>query len=125
MPEHYKIELPLPPNRANQSRGIARYEGFYKKRYFNKLEGYFLSIKSGLPPIPWEKAEFEAVIEVPRLMDFDNLIARLKWPVDALVYFGVLKDDHPNNLWPRSFPKQNLIRKRRLKYVHFNFWVIE
>lgn len=102
------LELPTPPNRANDSSGWrGRQWGF--KQYLKESSGYVAAFKNTLPkeasPL-WTSVKWVAEMEVPRLMDADNLVSRLKWAFDAVVKHGLLIDDGPTYSWPVEFPKQ-------------------
>ena len=81
----------------------------------NKRKGYELFCLvcgeiSGSEQIPMPRAHISATLYVWSLMDGDNLMARLKWPVDWLVKSGYIVDDGPKYLeW--EMPKQAIDRK--------------
>lgn len=104
------IKLPTPPARANKSRGWMQYDGFHKKAYFKECEAWLRATKR--PKEPWQYIGWRAHVEVARDNDFDNLVARLKWAIDALKEFGFLTDDSPKHCWPLGFPSQSVVGKR-------------
>ena len=51
-------------------------------------------------------------------MDQDNLMARLKWPIDWLIHAGFIVDDSPSHLLHWGIPTQIIDRKnQRLELV--------
>jgi hypothetical protein len=117
------VMLPTPPNRANQSRGRAGVEGFYKKKYIRNCgrelaEAKMAARRLGIR-LPLAAADYTAEIQVGKKMDFDNLVARLKWAIDALVYGGIIADDGPGVFWPSSVPTQVVVRGKHPKNVLF------
>ena len=111
-----KLTLPLPPNRANQSQGKARWEWARKKEYIEgtkRLVGAKVLALSALHGVtlPLGPTEVRATFYLRNLMDDDNLKARLKFPLDALVKAGILVDDkRPHCVVPD--PAQHIDRKR-------------
>ena len=102
-----KITLPLPPNMAN-SRTHWRKKNRQQRDY--SLLCYVWS--SDRPAAPFSKATISAMVYTWSPMDMDNLMARLKWPVDFLVSAGWLVDDNPDVLtW--VMPRQAVDRKHR------------
>ena len=108
-----KIRLPLPPNMAN-SRMHWRVKQKRRKEYELLCDvqpaSHFPG--PGVYTFPLPKARIRATLYVWSEMDGDNLMARLKWPVDWLVKNGYLVDDSPRHLeW--EMPKQVVDRKDR------------
>ena len=67
-------------------------------------------LRLGIPRQPLPKARIRATLYVWSLMDTDNLMSRLKWPIDWLVKVGYLEDDDPKHLeW--DVPQQVVVRK--------------
>ena len=105
-----RIALPLPPNIANSRmhfRVVAKRRGEYN---YAALILYRLSQRT-LPemrkdwPYPFDLAvphdevaprELASTLFLAKLMDSDNALARLKWPIDLLVKWGYLADDRPS-----------------------------
>src|SRR5688500_14519448 len=96
-----KITLPLPPNLAN-SRMHWRVKHNKRKAYFescgmsyalNPQHNYFWTATR--PP---DRAKVRATIYCGGMMDTDNALARLKWPVDWMVTHGLLVGDKPSQL---------------------------
>ncbi len=110
-----KLTLPLPPNRANQSQGQARWEWKTKKLYIegtSRLVGAkaLALIAMGGKTLPLGPTEVRVTFYLRNLMDDDNLKARLKFPLDALVQAGILVDDkRPHCVVPD--PEQHIDRK--------------
>jgi len=71
----------------------------------------FLAIHQGRPwPAVGKRLCLNATLFVWAKMDRDNLVARLKWPIDCLVRYGILRDD--NEKWlDLQMPKQVVDRK--------------
>ena len=111
-----KLTLPLPPNRANQTHGQARWEWARKKQYIEgtvRLVGAKALALIALrgERLPLGPTEVRATFYLRNLMDDDNLKARLKFPLDALVQAGILVDDkRPHCVVPD--PEQHIDRKR-------------
>ena len=103
-----RIILPLPPNRGN-----ARWHWRTEKR---KKDDYFLRCRISrykpFPAEPFTHATIKATLYTWSTMDTDNLMARMKWPVDWLVRSGYIVDDSPDVLvW--TLPEQAVDRKRQ------------
>lgn len=93
----FTLTLPLPPNLANQ-RVHWRRRISQKDAYRQKVRNTVLMIPWQVrrpKGAPWRRVHIEAKVYVWNLMDMDNLWARLKWPVDALVQEGYIVDDSP------------------------------
>ena len=99
------LTLPLPPNRAN-SRWHWRTEKKKKDLYFARC----LIRNMARPDEPLSKAIIRATLYTHQTMDMDNLMARMKWPVDWLVMRGYITDDMPSVLEWR-LPQQAVDRK--------------
>ena len=102
-----KLTLPLPPNRAN-AREHWRVTSRKKTDYYYAAEtGLYLQRPPRLPP---QRMRLDATLYLWARMDFDNLVARLKFPIDVLVRYGLLVDD--NEKWlDLQMPKQVIDRK--------------
>jgi Holliday junction resolvase RusA-like endonuclease len=87
-----KIKLPLPPNRAN-ARWHWTTERRLKVEYYEKAGLWILPQR--LEPQGWQAANISATLYVWAMSDWDNLHARLKWPLDFLVNNNFIKDDSP------------------------------
>ena len=111
----------MPPNRANDSSGW-RGRSFGQQDYLKKCERKLLGTR--VPKNPWNKILWEAHFQIERLNDFDNLVARLKWPLDMFVKFGFLKDDSPKHAWPKSIPTQEKA-KRTEQVLNFKIEVYD
>ena len=105
------LTLPLPPNRAN-AREHWRVTHRKKKVYYEKAEwelkfgGRLRSVK-----LPLERPTLTATFYVWSKMDPDNAAARMKFPIDALVKFGLLVDDSEKHLDFTEIPRQVIDRK--------------
>ncbi len=103
-----RIVLPLPLNRAN-SRLHWRAEKRAKDDYFLRCR---IARWKPTPAEPMTRATIKATLYTWSQMDTDNLMARLKWPVDWLVRNGYIVDDSPDVLvW--TLPRQAIDRKRQ------------
>lgn len=103
-----KLILPVPPNRANDSR-VWQFRAFEKQKYYKTCESYLFGKR---PKTPWNRITWTAHIQVARLNDADNLVARCKWVLDSLVMFKFLVDDGPKHCWPKAFPTQEVVRDK-------------
>ena len=88
-----RITLPLPPNRGN-SRWHWRTEKKKKDAYFLEC----LARYGKLPNVTFSRATIGATLYTHQPMDEDNLMARLKWPLDWLVIREYIADDSPEVL---------------------------
>lgn len=109
------FELPVPPNRANDSQGWQA-RCFSKKHYFNQCSIGFATHKPVLQKklIPWQRVLWKADFFLMRAYDSDNLVALCKWPLDFLVHYGYLKDDDPHHCWAYEFPTQTHSKEAKL-----------
>lgn len=112
-----KLTLPLPPNRANARE-------HWRVTHRNKVEYYIqanLWIHRQMSLLDRPSRSKAALGSRPTLtatfylwakMDRDNLVARLKWPIDCLVRYGLLVDD--NEKWlDLQMPTQVIDRKNQ------------
>lgn len=104
-----KLTLPLPPNRAN-ARWHWRTENRQKQSYHLHCIGADVGKR---PPQPYPKARITATLYVWSLMDQDNLMARLKWPLDWLVERQIITDDNAKHLEWSGLPTQVVDRKNQ------------
>lgn len=102
------IKLPLPPNRAN-ARWHWTTEKRLKDEYYEKAGLWILPQR--LKPQHWQTANISATLFVWMLSDYDNLYARLKWPLDFLVINKFIADDSPKVLTWASPLEQEIDRK--------------
>jgi len=96
------LTLALPPNMANKPPHWS-----LKARYMNghrKIVGANFLIHNWLDEVesvheklvlPLDKPDLHWTVYTHQIMDENNCRARLKWPEDALVHNGVIKDDAP------------------------------
>lgn len=104
-----KIVLPLPPNRAN-----ARWH--WRTENKKKSDYYWRALVHGIcrsPVKPYARARITATLYVWNKMDEDNLMARLKWPLDWLVLNRFITDDGPKVLKWTGLPEQVVDRKNQ------------
>lgn len=125
------IILPVPPNRANDSRNhwkvhkdkTAYYNecGWLLKKYqkyeleyvfeYGMLLGEKTVNKTTIKP-PFEFVELDFSFDVQKYYDWDNLSNLCKWPQDALVKNGIIKSDDWMHCRARSIPTQILKSKK-------------
>ena len=111
------LKLPLPHNRAN-----ARWHWRKEK---NLRDNYFLVCRaaSPYPRARLEKATLKVTFYLWSSMDPDNLVARLKWPLDFLVHAGFIADDSPKVIKFAGIPAQRIDRaNRRLEIELYDGW---
>ena len=108
-----KLTLPLPPNRANQTYGKARWEWARKKEYYELAGNAILleiASRSDWTGDCMERMRLDATFYLWNKLDRGNLVARLKWIEDILVKKGLLVDD--NEEWlDLQMPTQVIDRK--------------
>jgi hypothetical protein len=51
-------------------------------------------------------------------MDADNLMALMKWPIDALKENYVIRDDSPKYLWPAYFNITQEIKRKKCRKLY-------
>ena len=123
------LTLPLPPNRAN-AREHWRVTHRKKKVYYGTMDGVMVgampdgtkitlvrtaphgALRPRLTQPEQRRMHLAATFYVWAKMDQGNAVARLKWIEDALVHFGLLKDDSEEWLG-LEIPKQVIDRKRQ------------
>jgi len=105
-----ELVLPLPPNRAN-AREHWRVTHRKKTEYYETAFVYVANQDTG----EWldGRMTLTATLYVWAKMDPDNAVARLKWPIDVLVRYGLLKDDNEKWLDFTQIPKQVVDRKNQ------------
>ena len=109
MGETLRLTLPLPPNMAN-----GRMHWRTKNRKRQDYYQYAMVVAMlGAPRQPLPKARAKIVLYVWALMDYDNMMARLKWPLDVLVDAGWIEDDGPQHLEFAEMPSQFVDRKNQ------------
>lgn len=108
----YRVTLPLPPNLAN---GRLHWRAKDRKRGEYEASCAYWAIMGGdlHPQEPLERARISAVLYVHQRMDWDNLMARCKWPVDFLVKDRWIVDDSPDRLEWVGIPTQEIDRKNQ------------
>lgn len=91
-----KMILPLPPNRGNGLRG---HHWATEKR---QKDNYFLECLAryslNRPDKPYARARISVKLFTHQTMDEDNLMARLKFPLDWLQEREYIEDDSPRVL---------------------------
>ena len=93
----WTITLPLPPNRANQTIGQAKWEWARKKKYIQGTSRVIGAMHLARVAMKGRQCEgpvtIQATLYTKGKMDEDNLTGRLKWPLDTLVAAGIIRDD--------------------------------
>lgn len=109
--EVFTIALALPPNLAN-GRQHWRTKHAARLAYFESCQlRYAARLLPTLPPHPMPHATVYADVQVYRLMDEDNLMARCKWPLDWLRYVGYLAGDDRTHLRWGALPRQTAVKR--------------
>lgn len=126
------FDLPLPPS-LNEMIALAkkrtkrtRTGGWIKGRalpvvYDQHLEAYETEALAAIrrqgivvPRTPWARwALVSAAFRAHSLRDWTELLASLKWPVDALVRLGFVANDSPREMAPPPTPTQAIDRAHR------------
>ena len=88
-----ELTLPLPPNRGN-ARDHWAVSAKKKKAYTAECALACFEIVNTQPPFRG-RVRISMDFYVWSLNDWDNLVNRAKWAWDALVKFGIIKDDSP------------------------------
>ncbi|MCA2991056.1 hypothetical protein [Gemmatimonas sp.] len=89
--------------------------------YYLRQQDYRRSVEVALnvaghrrPPVPWARwAILRVEFRLWALRDAVELCSSLKWPVDALVTSGWVKNDSPAELQLLCLPEQTIHRDRR------------
>ncbi len=100
--------LPLPPNIGNL-RAHWRVKNRQKHEYW-LLCDIAMRLKWPVRGQPWTKATISAHFYVWNLMDDDNAMSRVKFPVDWLVRQGYIVDDSRKVLTWSGLPDQTIDR---------------
>ena len=104
------LVLPMPPNRGNarENRYVTQKR---KKAYYAAaavaLHSQFAGKLEGWPG----RATMTATLYTYNKMDWDGRCARMKWPQDAMVRYGLLIDDSDEYLTVNEVPKGAIDRK--------------
>jgi hypothetical protein len=106
-----ELTLPLPPNRGN-ARWHWRTENRKKGAYWQHCDVFRMGrdFPTGWPNGTPEKVRVRVTLYVWNRMDVDNLMARLKWPLDWLEAYEYIPDDGPSLEWA-GMPEQEIDRK--------------
>ena len=108
-----KLTLQLPANRANaREHHFAthrRRKAYYQTAYLDLYHqlGAPRQAKNLIDP-----AIVTATLYVWNIYDDDGATALLKWPLDALVKYGILKDDKRPHCTITGIPRQYIDRKK-------------
>ena len=110
--------LPLPVNRANTRMHWAT-ERKYRTQYFDTCDLLCAKYVNNLSLMPdWDRTLLTATFHLWSIMDEDNLVARLKWPIDWLTERAFIVDDAPEYLKLAGIPMQKIDRKyQRLEII--------
>lgn len=125
------LVLPEPPS-LNEMLALAKKRtrrsrrGGWMKRslpvvYDQELEAYGLRAEAAIreqgiraPVEPWERWQLvSAHFRLHNARDWTELLASLKWPIDALVSLGFVADDSPREMLPPPTPTQEIDRANR------------
>jgi Holliday junction resolvase RusA-like endonuclease len=68
----------------------------------------------------WDRVTIKATLYVWQMSDQDNLVARLKWPLDYLVKRRFILDDSPKVLEWVGMPDQKIDRKNQRVEIEIN-----
>lgn len=125
--EVLELRLPLPKNRGNAkgSSGMKHYRE--KMEYFDECQddlGIFLRRYRHVR-LPFKGVEWEVHAQVEKYNDYDNLVNRMKWPLDLLKENGVLAEDGWFHARQKrgSEPTQELITKRSIpRYLYIRLY---
>ncbi|TVP60698.1 MAG: hypothetical protein EA351_00380 [Gemmatimonadales bacterium] len=114
MRDEIKLTLPLPLNIAN-SRMHWRAKNGRKVAYFAECNAWRLRRDN---PANWggdtpDRVAITARLYVWAQMDVDNLVARMKWPLDWLQDAEYIVDDRAPHLRWAAMPTQEIDRKNR------------
>ncbi len=107
-----ELTFPMPVNLAN-----ARMHWAQKARRHEAWKMLAIVRERGLRGRhrPMQQLRVTAIFYVGRgLMDHDNAVARLKWPLDLLKERGLIADDSPRHLTLTGIPEQRQGTPRRL-----------
>ena len=113
-PDEITLTLPLPPNIAN-ARMHWRAKNRRKIAYMAEANVWRMRRDN---PVRWHggtpgKVAISVKLYVWSIMDIDNLVARLKWPLDWLTMGEYIVDDSPDHLRWAGMPEQEIDRKNR------------
>ncbi len=106
-----RFVLPLPVNLGN-ARMYWRKKTRLKRDYGLECT-VAMRLKWPVRGEPWKRATISAHFYVWNLMDDDNAMARLKWPLDWLVTSGYIVDDSRKVLTWSGLPEQTIDRKNQ------------
>ena len=109
------LEIPELPKLTNAMGKSSIWYTHNERNKWRKLVGYKLMEISGKPAEPFKKARLTLTRFSSREADWDGLAASWKYPVDALVYNGVIIDDKPSVievkcLWEKCSPKLGKVK---------------
>lgn len=115
MVELVTFHFPLPENRGNR-RGHSRWEWVGKNKFYEGATLMNLAIIGSFRrkyPIQPEKWFWKSHAIVKRCLDFDNLVAMHKHPLDWLRLQGIICQDSPKWFWPLELPTQESNPKKQ------------
>jgi hypothetical protein len=115
-----KLTLPLPPNRAN-ARGHWRKIQREKEAYDNRAHLELFRQFGAFPFVNVvDPVNVTATLYVWSVMDDDNCVARLKWPLDCLKRYGLIVDDKHPHCTLTGIPEQVIDRKNQRVEIELN-----
>jgi hypothetical protein len=110
------ITLPMPSNRANR-KGSSHWRGVYRDRglYIGAAQTHALAQTRVQQRMATASTCYRitATLYVWAMMDDDNAVARLKWPLDALRGIGILFSDKRPYCALAGIPAQVIDRKHQ------------
>ena len=117
-----RFTLPLPPNLANARMHWAvrnKHRADYELSCFAHLMRQKVKREKAVPMYSARGAFGPVIIDATLYtwspMDWDNLYARLKWAVDAIVKYGLLANDDPTHLTLGVISQQVDRKHRRIE----------
>jgi hypothetical protein len=123
-PDPIKVFLPMPSERANARKHYMA-AAKEKRDYFDACNLFLMETHQTVPH-QLVFVRYNVHLETGRAMDFDNLVARTKWPIDFLVERGFLVNDDPKHFWPYQLPTQEIIYKKNIqRFIYFSFWEVD
>jgi hypothetical protein len=112
-----KLTMPLPGNRAN-ARWHWTTEKILRDEFYLACDVMCRGQRKNRKR--WDRVTIKATLYVWQLSDQDNLVARLKWPLDYLVIRRYILDDSPKVLEWVGMPEQEIDRKNQRVEIEIN-----
>ncbi len=119
----FTLKLPLPPKITNYS-GHSRWRDRNRDKYYWACRAQNKDIFTEYKPEwPYMAAEFDAHFVLRDPFDWDGLAALLKWPFDFIRSIGIIADDNPKKLWPKSKITFELLKGSRRKVTRKDAYI--